>query len=57
MPSQGKIVVVVGGSSGFGHSVACLAMEEGASIVSGSRNPERLEEAAAELKRIGPDVR
>lgn len=56
MALQGKNVVVVGGSSGFGNSVVRLALKEGAHIVIGGRNAERLEQAAAELKKIGPDV-
>ncbi|MFT4113944.1 SDR family NAD(P)-dependent oxidoreductase [Silvibacterium sp.] len=46
---HGKQVVVVGGTSGFGLRVAELALAEGASVVIGGRNAERLDEALAQL--------
>jgi NAD(P)-dependent dehydrogenase (short-subunit alcohol dehydrogenase family) len=50
----GKNVVVIGGSSGIGKEVARLARELGASVVIGSRSPEKLAAARGEL---GDDVR
>jgi NAD(P)-dependent dehydrogenase (short-subunit alcohol dehydrogenase family) len=57
MDLKGKIVVGVGGGSGFGNCVVRLALEEGASVVIGGRNAASLEEAAVELRKVGPDVR
>ncbi len=45
----GQTVVVIGGSSGIGLETARRARAEGASVVLTGRNPDRLEQAAAEL--------
>jgi NAD(P)-dependent dehydrogenase (short-subunit alcohol dehydrogenase family) len=45
----GQTVVVIGGSAGIGLETARLARAEGASVVLTGRNPDRLEQAAAEL--------
>jgi NAD(P)-dependent dehydrogenase (short-subunit alcohol dehydrogenase family) len=48
---EGKRVVVVGGSSGMGLSIAEGAREMGAEVIIASRSIEKLEQAAS---RIGP---
>lgn len=53
--SQNK-VVVVGGTSGIGNRVAQLALEQGASVRIGGRNPERLNQAVEALRVIRPAV-
>jgi len=45
----GQTVVVIGGSAGIGLETARLARAEGADVVLAGRNPDRLEQAAAEL--------
>lgn len=54
MDLKDKKIVVVGGSSGFGRRVAELALAQGAQLVLGGRNAERLNSAVAELKKLGP---
>ena len=46
---QGQTVVVVGGSSGLGLAAAKAAEQAGARVVIGGRQPERLQQALAEL--------
>jgi NAD(P)-dependent dehydrogenase (short-subunit alcohol dehydrogenase family) len=55
---SGQKVVVVGGSSGIGLATAELAKREGAEVIIASRNPDRLNAAAAKLgvKAIAADV-
>ena len=45
----GQTVVVIGGSSGIGLETARRARAEGAEVILGARNPDRLKQAAAEL--------
>jgi NAD(P)-dependent dehydrogenase (short-subunit alcohol dehydrogenase family) len=45
----GQVVVVIGGSSGTGRQTARRARDEGADIILTGRDPERLEQASAEL--------
>ena len=47
---QGKIVVVVGASSGMGLATARAAAAEGARVVVAARNRDRLDEAAATIE-------
>ncbi|CAG9828770.1 unnamed protein product [Diabrotica balteata] len=47
----GKHVVVIGGSSGIGKSVAMLAAREGANVTIIARNIDRLEEAKQEIQK------
>ncbi|XP_072401973.1 3-ketodihydrosphingosine reductase [Diabrotica undecimpunctata] len=47
----GKHVVVIGGSSGIGKSVAMLAAREGANVTIIARNIDRLEEAKQDIQK------
>lgn len=51
-----KIVVVIGGSSGFGYRVAQLAGMEGAHVILAGRNKARLDEAKNTLAAEGHAV-
>jgi NAD(P)-dependent dehydrogenase (short-subunit alcohol dehydrogenase family) len=46
---SGQTVVVIGGSSGIGLETARRARAEGAEVILGARNPDRLKQAAAEV--------
>ena len=48
----GQTVVVIGGSAGIGLETARLARAEGADVILTARNPERLEQAADELRAL-----
>ena len=48
----GQTVVVIGGSAGIGLETARRARSEGADIILTARNPERLNQAAAELGAV-----
>jgi uncharacterized protein len=52
----GKVVIVTGGSSGFGRSLAAAFARSGASVVISARSFEALESAADELRRYGTQV-
>jgi NAD(P)-dependent dehydrogenase (short-subunit alcohol dehydrogenase family) len=45
----GQTVVLIGGSAGIGFETARRALAEGADVILTGRNPDRLEQAAAEL--------
>jgi NAD(P)-dependent dehydrogenase (short-subunit alcohol dehydrogenase family) len=49
---SGQTVVVIGGSSGIGFETARRARAEGANVILGARNPDRLKQAAAELDAL-----
>jgi NAD(P)-dependent dehydrogenase (short-subunit alcohol dehydrogenase family) len=49
---SGQTVVVIGGSSGIGLETARRARAEGASVILGARDPDRLKQAAAELDAL-----
>lgn len=51
---QDKVVIVTGGSSGFGREAARILLELGAKVVITGRNRQRLDAAAAELSH--PDL-
>lgn len=46
---NGKTIVVIGGSTGIGFTVAQKAIRAGANVVIGSRDPDKLKHAVAEL--------
>jgi NAD(P)-dependent dehydrogenase (short-subunit alcohol dehydrogenase family) len=48
----GQTVVVIGGSAGIGLETARRARGEGADVILAARNPERLEQAAADVGAI-----
>lgn len=49
----GSVVVITGASSGIGRATAKLLASQGASVVLGARNIERLERVADEIKAAG----
>lgn len=49
MELLGQTLVVIGGSAGIGLATARRARAEGAQLILGARNPERLQHAAREL--------
>jgi len=55
-PVSEQVVVVVGGSSGVGRSVARLAGERGAKVVVAARGAEGLEAAVADVERAGGEA-
>jgi len=48
----GQVVVVIGGSAGIGLETSRRARAEGADVVLTARNPERLQEAAADVGAV-----
>lgn len=58
MPSQGgRIFLVTGGTSGIGYESAKALAAAGAEVVIAARNPERGEEAIANIRQETPDAR
>ncbi|MDR2643801.1 MAG: SDR family NAD(P)-dependent oxidoreductase [Planctomycetaceae bacterium] len=53
---KNKVVVVTGGSSGLGQAIGTQFARAGARVVLVARNWERLEKAAAEIRKICSDV-
>jgi NAD(P)-dependent dehydrogenase (short-subunit alcohol dehydrogenase family) len=49
----GQVVVVLGGSAGIGLETARSARAAGADVIITARNPERVEQAAAEIGALG----
>lgn len=56
MRLQGKVTVVTGAASGMGLAIATLFAAEGASVVAGDWNGERLEAAVANIKQSGGTI-
>lgn len=50
---QGKIAVVVGGTTGIGHALALGLADAGADVVASSRRPEQVAQTAAEIEVRG----
>ncbi|MFT3975593.1 MAG: SDR family NAD(P)-dependent oxidoreductase [Sphingomonas bacterium] len=49
----GRVAIVTGGSDGIGRATARLLAQRGATVVICARRPEKLEEARAEIARVG----
>lgn len=56
MQLQGKVAVITGAASGIGLAIANRFSTEGASIVAGDWNGERLEAAVAKIKAAGGKI-
>ena len=56
MRLQGKVAVVTGAASGMGLAIATLFTAEGASVVAGDWNEQRLTEAVANIKNAGGTI-
>jgi len=50
---KGKIAIVTGGAGGIGSSIAMEYAKAGANVVVASRNQEKLDKVAAEIKSLG----
>jgi NAD(P)-dependent dehydrogenase (short-subunit alcohol dehydrogenase family) len=50
---QGKVAVVIGGTSGIGHSIALGLADAGADVIATSRRVEKVEEAAQDIEKRG----
>jgi NAD(P)-dependent dehydrogenase (short-subunit alcohol dehydrogenase family) len=50
---QGRVAVVLGGTSGLGRAIAVALAAAGADVVASSRRDEQVEETAAEIERLG----
>ncbi|HEX9068934.1 MAG TPA: glucose 1-dehydrogenase [Ktedonobacterales bacterium] len=56
MRLQGKVAVITGAASGMGLAMATRFAAEGASVVAGDWNAQRLEEAVATIKTAGGTI-
>jgi len=50
---NGKVAVVIGGTSGIGQVVACGLAQAGADVISTSRDHEKVEAAARQIEALG----
>ncbi len=53
MRLQGKVAVITGAGSGMGLAIATLFAAEGASVVAGDWNAQRLDDAVAGIQASG----
>ncbi len=53
---RGQVVIVTGASAGIGRSLALLLASQGAQVALAARRLERLEEVAAECRKLGGEV-
>jgi NAD(P)-dependent dehydrogenase (short-subunit alcohol dehydrogenase family) len=51
---DGRVAIVTGASSGLGAAFAVALAEAGADVALGARRPDRLEETAAAVAKVGP---
>ena len=56
MRLEGKVAVITGAASGMGLAMATRFAAEGASVVAGDWNAQRLEEAVAKIKATGGKI-
>src|SRR5512146_3079697 len=56
MQLQGKVAVITGAASGMGLAMATRFAAEGASVVAGDWNAQRLEDAVARIKAKGGTI-
>lgn len=50
---NGKVAVVIGGTSGIGQAIGCGLAQAGADVIPTSRRSEKVETAAVEIERLG----
>jgi NAD(P)-dependent dehydrogenase (short-subunit alcohol dehydrogenase family) len=50
---NGRVAVVIGGTTGLGHAITLGLARAGADVVASSRRLEQVEHAAAEIERLG----
>ena len=53
---EGKVAVVVGGTSGIGRAIALGLAKAGADVVASSRSQSKVEEVAAEMEALGRET-
>jgi 3-oxoacyl-[acyl-carrier protein] reductase len=51
---EGKVAIVSGGSRGIGRAIATTLVAEGASVLLAARTQSHLDDAAAEIDKVGP---
>ncbi len=51
-----KVVIITGASSGIGRALAVEVARQGAKVVAGARNKQKLDELAEELKEINENI-